>query len=98
LTKEQKKELGKRFVDRDRPNYISTNGKEKEVIMKCNKHPKYKAINRPNTNCDGCWQIYCDTHNMTWIELLKSLQKYAKNGVKEAQSYGKSTKHKEKVK
>jgi hypothetical protein len=58
----------------------------------CKEHPRYKAVNRPNTNCNECWQQYCDTHDMNWVELLKSLQKYGKNAMKAEESYVKAKK------
>lgn len=26
--------------------------------MKCEKHPRYKAIRQPRVDCDDCWEIY----------------------------------------
>ena len=54
---------------------------------RCKKHPQYKAIKRPNVNCDDCWNIYINSHPESgqWKELLTSLQKYGKNLMKESQ-------------
>lgn len=30
--------------------------------MGCEAHPRYKAKQRPRSNCLGCWTFYSETH------------------------------------
>jgi len=52
--------------------------------MKCVTHSKYKAINRPDINCDDCWRAYFERHpaDDNWRELLTSLKKFGENLLK----------------
>lgn len=34
---------------------------QKEQIM-CDKHPRYKAINKPRSKCITCWKEYAQKH------------------------------------
>jgi hypothetical protein len=32
-------------------------------FMRCEKHPKYKAIHKPRCNCETCWNIWYSKHH-----------------------------------
>ena len=69
--------------------------------MQCKQHPTYTATVRPNVNCNECWAMYCEAHNESWDDLLKSLKKFGENEcsrIEKEQSYGKSKKRKKKTK
>lgn len=58
-----------------------------KTMIRCKQHPKYRAVHRPNVNCDPCWKMYISKHPESgqWRELLLSLQKYGQNAIKELQ-------------
>lgn len=31
---------------------------EHETPTMCEEHPKYRALRKPRTGCDGCWEAY----------------------------------------
>lgn len=39
--------------------------------MKCNKHPKYKAIRKPTANCSKCYAMFAETLRQKEVEAAR---------------------------
>lgn len=51
--------------------------------IKCEKHPKYKAINVPHVNCPECWEIYLIYRLEQLVRAVKATEKPMLNFAKD---------------